>query len=45
MDFTVRPSSPCIDAGAEPGSREDFAGKPSPRGKAPDIGAFEAGAR
>ncbi len=41
LDFTVRPSSPCIDAGAETGSRVDFAGKPSPRGKAPDIGAFE----
>jgi len=45
MDFTVRPSSPCIDAGVETGSREDFAGKPSPRGKAPDIGAFETGER
>jgi hypothetical protein len=40
-DFTLQPDSPCIDAGFMTGSALDFAGNPVPRGKAPDIGAFE----
>lgn len=45
LDFTLSPYSPAIDAGADTVSREDFAGRPVPNGKAPDIGAFETTGR
>jgi len=45
LDFTLGPSSPAIDAGAATVSREDFAGRPVPNGKSPDIGAFETTGR
>lgn len=41
LDFTLLPDSPCIDAGIAAGSPKDFAGISVPRGKAPDIGAYE----
>jgi hypothetical protein len=41
LDFTLRPGSSCIDAGVDSGSASDFSGTPVPRGKAPDIGAYE----
>ncbi len=41
LDFTLRTGSPCIDAGTDDGSGEDFSGTPVPRGKAPDIGGYE----
>ncbi|MHB9027668.1 MAG: right-handed parallel beta-helix repeat-containing protein [Candidatus Latescibacterota bacterium] len=41
LDFTLLPGSPCIDAGITAGPDGDFAGIQVPRGKAPDIGAYE----
>lgn len=41
LDFRLRPGSPCIDAGTDVGLARDFDGKPVPRGRAPDIGAYE----
>jgi len=40
-DFTLRPGSPCIDAGADVGLRKDHAGNKVPQGDGVDIGAFE----
>ena len=40
-DFQLRPDSPAIDAGVNVGLVEDYAGRPVPRGAAPDVGAFE----
>lgn len=40
-DFRLRAGSPCVDAGIDAGAKADFAGKPVPRGKVPDIGAHE----
>ena len=42
LDFHLRSHSPCIDAGADLGCQTDFDRHTIPRGKAPDIGAFEA---
>jgi hypothetical protein len=46
-DFTLQPSSPAIDTGANVSSilTTDFRGAPRPAGSAFDIGAFEFGAQ
>ena len=41
-DLGLRRGSPGIDAGIGVGLTEDYEGNPVPRGKAPDIGPFEA---
>jgi len=41
-DFTLRPSSPCIDAGVNVGLKQDFQGTLVPQGMQADIGAFES---
>jgi len=40
-DFTLQPTSPCINAGIDVGLTEDYAGRRVPQGSAPDIGAYE----
>ncbi len=40
-DFELQPDSQAIDAGADVGLVEDYAGRPVPQGAAPDIGVFE----
>ena len=40
-NFRLTERSPCVDAGQDVGDRQDFEGTPIPRGKAPDIGAYE----
>lgn len=40
-DYRLRPGSPAIDAGTDAGVDHDIEGKPVPRGKAPEIGAYE----
>ena len=40
-DFTLKETSPCIDAGLDAGLSTDMAGTPVPLGLAADIGAFE----
>ena len=42
LNFHLMPGSPCIDGGCNEGVVRDFDGTPVPRGKAPDIGAYEA---
>jgi hypothetical protein len=41
-DFTLQPSSPCIDAGADVGLKQDFRGTFVPQRVRVDIGALEA---
>ena len=41
-DFSLLPTSPCIDAGVDVGLAEDFAGTLLPQGNGFDIGAYEA---
>ncbi len=40
-DYHLRPGSPAINAGAQLGYDRDFDGNVIPKGKTPDIGAFE----
>jgi len=40
-DFTIKQSSPCIDAGTDVGLTQDFSKTPIPQGDGVDIGAFE----
>jgi len=40
-DFTLRPSSPCIDKGTDVGIKKDFIGNNIPSGMGVDIGAHE----
>jgi len=40
-DLHLQADSPAIDAGVALGYVEDFDGRPTPAGKAPDLGAFE----
>lgn len=40
-DYRLKPGSPAIDAGTETEDTEDFAGTPIPKGRGPDIGAYE----
>ena len=39
--FTLQPTSPCINAGADVGLTQDYAGNPVPWGYHTDIGAYE----
>jgi hypothetical protein len=40
-DFSLLSTSPCINAGTDVGLTEDYEGNRVPRGRAPDIGAYE----
>jgi peptidoglycan/xylan/chitin deacetylase (PgdA/CDA1 family) len=40
-DFRLLSTSPCINAGVDVGLTTDYAGAKVPRGRAPDIGAYE----
>ena len=40
-DWRPKPGGPLIDAGVDVGLKEDIDGAKVPRGKAPDIGAYE----
>lgn len=44
-DFHLLPTSPAIDTGTSVGLAHDHDGAPVPRGRAPDIGAFEFASR
>jgi hypothetical protein len=41
FDFNLSTGSPAIDQGVEVGLSQDYAGRPVPKGSAPDIGALE----
>jgi len=44
MDYTLKRTSPCIDAGTNDGApSDDLLGIPRPKGKGTDIGAYEGG--
>ncbi len=43
-DYHLQPGSPAIDAGADLGYGQDYAGEAVPGGAAPDAGAYEFGA-
>jgi hypothetical protein len=40
-DFQLQSGSPCLNAGADLGLTDDYAGKPRPVGSGPDLGAYE----
>jgi len=40
-DFSLRPDSPAVEGGAGLGIGTDFVGRKRPRGRFPDIGAYE----
>jgi hypothetical protein len=44
-DFHLLPASPCINAGVNVGLTLDYEGNTVPKGRAPDIGAYEYPAR
>jgi hypothetical protein len=44
-DFHLQVTSPCINAGVDVGLTTDYAGNTVPKGRAPDIGAYEYPAR
>lgn len=41
LDLHLKPDSPAIDAGHQIGRTTDLDGTPVPRGRAPDVGAYE----
>jgi hypothetical protein len=45
QDFHLHPTSPAIDAGVDLGYSSDFENRSVPAGAAPDMGAYEYGAR
>jgi len=40
-NFSLQPTSPCINGGIDVGLTQDYAGNVVPRGSSPDIGAYE----